>query len=191
MASAMVAGASQSPIARTDLLPAPCHCSGLSARAPSTPSARPREGTLTTDAAAGFPVAYGTSQIALAHRARLRPGETLLVLGAAGGVGLTAVEIGKAMGATVIAAASSADKLAVARDHGADHGIDYSRENLRDRVKALTGGADVIYDPVGGEIFAQALRCINWEGRMLIIGFASGTIEIPARCGWPPASWCG
>ena len=100
----------------------------------------------------------------------------LLVLGAAGGVGLTAVEIGKAMGATVIAAASSADKLAVARDHGADHGIDYSRENLRDRVKALTGGADVIYDPVGGEIFAQALRCINWEGRMLIIGFASGTI---------------
>ena len=133
-------------------------------------------GAMDMISAAGFPVAYGTSQVALAQRGKLQAGETLLVLGAAGGVGLSAVEIGKAMGATVIAAASSAEKLAVARDHGADHGIDTSREDLRARVKALTGGADVIYDPVGGELFAQALRCINWEGRMLIIGFASGTI---------------
>jgi NADPH2:quinone reductase len=127
-------------------------------------------------AAAGFPVAYGTSHFALDHRAHLEAGEVLLVLGASGGVGLTAVEIGKAMGATVIAAASSADKLEVARAQGADHLIDTTREDLRERVKALTGGADVIYDPVGGDLFAQALRCIKVEGRILVIGFASGTI---------------
>lgn len=132
--------------------------------------------------AAGFPVAYGTSHLALAHRAQLEAGEVLLVLGAAGGVGLTAVEIGKAMGATVIAAASSPEKLAVARAYGADHGIDYTRENIRDRVKELTGGADVVYDPVGGDAFLQALRCINWEGRIVVVGFAAGTIQqVPAN----------
>ncbi len=127
--------------------------------------------------AAGFPVAYGTSHLALEHRAHLKEGEVLLVLGASGGVGLTAVEIGKAMGATVIAAASSPEKLDVARQYGADYGIDYTKEDIRDRVKELTGGADVVYDPVGGDAFQQALRSINWEGRIIIIGFASGTIQ--------------
>lgn len=133
-------------------------------------------------AAAGFPVVYGTSHLALDHRAHLRAGEVLLVHGAAGGVGLSAVEIGKVMGATVIACASSAEKLAVARDHGADHLIDTSTDSVRERVKEITGGADVIYDPVGGEAMTESLRCINWEGRVLVIGFASGTIpQIPAN----------
>ncbi len=126
--------------------------------------------------AAAVPVAYGTSHVALTRRANLQPGETLLVLGAAGGVGLTAVEIGKALGATVIAAASGADKLALAQSHGADHLIDYTKDDMRAAVRDITGGrgADVIYDPVGGEAFKTALRCIAWEGRLLVIGFASG-----------------
>lgn len=128
--------------------------------------------------AAGFPVAYGTSHLALTHRAQLKPGENLLVHGAGGGVGLTAVEVGKALGATVIATASSADKLKIAAEHGADHLIDVSREDVRERVKAL-GGADVVYDPVGGELFDASLRCINWEGRILAIGFASGKVPQP------------
>lgn len=135
-------------------------------------------------AAAAFPVAYGTSHFALTHRGRLKPGETLLVLGAAGGVGLTAVEIGKQLGARVIAAAGSPEKLAVAREHGADELIDYRTESIRDRVRALTGGqgADVVYDPVGGDAFDQALRAVNWEARMLVIGFASGRIQsVPAN----------
>jgi NADPH2:quinone reductase len=134
--------------------------------------------------AAGFPIAYGTSHGALEWRARLQPGETLLVHGAAGGVGLTAVEIGKAMGATVIATASSEEKLAVAKSRGADHLIDYTKENFRDRVKELTDGrgADVIYDPVGGEVFEQSLRCVAWGGRLLVIGFAAGKIpSIPTN----------
>jgi NADPH2:quinone reductase len=134
--------------------------------------------------AAGFPVAYGTSHGAFAWRARLKPDEWLLVHGAAGGVGLTAVEVGKAMGAKVIAAAGGPEKLAVAREHGADHLIDYSREDIRERVKAITGGrgADVIYDPVGGDAFDASLRCIAWEGRIIIIGFASGRIpQVPAN----------
>ena len=134
--------------------------------------------------AAGFPVAYGTSHGALDWRARLKSGETLLVLGAAGGVGLTAVEIGKAMGATVIAVAGSAAKLEVARRQGADHLIDYSREDLRARIKEITGGRgpDVIYDPVGGDAFDQCLRSIAWEGRIVVIGFAGGRIsQIPAN----------
>ncbi len=136
------------------------------------------------EAAAGFPLAYGTSYGALDWRARLQSGEWLLVYGAAGGVGLTAVEIGKAMGARVIACAGSADKLAVAQEHGADHLIDYSREDIRERVKEITGGqgADVIYDPVGGDAFDAALRSVAWEGRIVIIGFASGHIpQIPAN----------
>ena len=128
--------------------------------------------------AAGFPVAYGTSHVALRHRADLQPGETLLVHGAAGGVGLTAVEIGTIMGATVIASASNAEKLALAREYGAQHGIDYANEDIRDRVLDITGkkGADVIYDPVGGDVFDASLRCVAWEGRILVIGFAAGRI---------------
>ncbi len=134
--------------------------------------------------AAGFPVAYSTSHGAFEWRARLKPGETVLVLGASGGVGLTAVEIAKAMGASVIAAAGGAEKLAVARRAGADHLIDYTREDLRERVKELTGGrgVDVVYDPVGGDVFDQSLRSIAWEGRLIVIGFAGGRIpQIPAN----------
>src|SRR5260221_7436404 len=134
--------------------------------------------------AAGFPVAYGTSHGALDWRARLRSGETLLVHGAAGGVGITAVEIGKAMGAIVIATAGSTEKLAIAKRHGADHLIDYSREDIRERVRALTDGrgVDVVYDPVGGDAFDASLRAIAWEGRIIVIGFAGGRgPPIPAK----------
>lgn len=134
--------------------------------------------------AAGFAIAYGTSHGALRWRADLRPGEVLLVHGAAGGVGLTAVEIGKAMGATVIAMASSAEKLAIAKAHGADYLIDYSHENIRDRIREFRGGrgADVIYDPVGGNALGASLRCVNWNARIVIIGFASGEVpQIPAN----------
>jgi NADPH2:quinone reductase len=134
--------------------------------------------------AAAFPVAYGTAHFALTHRGHLQAGETLLVLGAAGGVGLTAVEIGKARGARVIAAAGGAEKLEVARSRGADELIDYRTESIRDRVRALTDGkgADVVYDPVGGDAFDAALRAVNWEARMLVIGFAAGRIQrMPAN----------
>lgn len=134
--------------------------------------------------AAGFPIVYGTAQAALARRAALRPGETLLVLGAAGGVGVAAIEVGKAMGATVIAAARGGDKLEVARRHGADHVIDYASEDLRERIKALTAGRgiDVIFDPVGGDVSDAALRSLAWEGRIVIVGFAAGRIQqIPAN----------
>jgi NADPH2:quinone reductase len=128
--------------------------------------------------AAGMPIVYGTSHLALTHRANLRPGEMLLVHGAAGGAGLTAVEIGKALGATVIAAASTPEKRAVAKDHGADHLIDSSSEVVHERVRELTDGrgADVIYDPVGGDAFDASMRGIAWEGRLLVVGFASGRI---------------
>ena len=131
--------------------------------------------------AAAFMVAYGTSHVALDYRARLQPGETLLVLGAAGGVGLTAVEIGKLMGATVIACARGADKLEIARQAGAHHLIDATDADIRAEVKAL-GGADVVYDPVGGDQFKAAFRACNPEARLLPIGFASGDIpQIPAN----------
>ena len=128
--------------------------------------------------ASGISTTYGTSYYAMKQRAALQPGETLLVLCAAGGVGIAAVQLGKAMGARVIAAASSERKLAVAKDSGADELIDYSDGQLKDKVKALTGGrgADVIYDPVGGALFDQCLRSINWYGRILVIGFAAGDI---------------
>ncbi|MEX0327867.1 MAG: NADPH:quinone oxidoreductase family protein [Ruegeria sp.] len=130
--------------------------------------------------AAAIQIAYGTSHIALAHRAHLQAGETLLVTGAAGGVGLTAVEIGKLMGARVIAQARGADKLEIARKAGADHLLDAS-EDLRDRVLAL-GGADVVYDAIGGETFNAAFRATNPEGRLLPIGFAGGEVpQIPAN----------
>ena len=129
--------------------------------------------------AAAFGLTYATSDHALRDRGELKAGETLLVLGAAGGVGLAAVEIGKALGARVIACASSDDKLAVCREHGADETINYATDDLRERIKAITGGkgADVIYDPVGGAYTEPALRSIAWRGRLLVVGFAAG--EIP------------
>lgn len=131
--------------------------------------------------AAGFLVAYGTSHLALTRRARLRSGERLLVLGAAGGVGLTAVEIGARLGAEVIACARGADRLEAARVAGARHLIDSETEDIRDRTRAL-GGADVVYDAVGGEQFKAAMRATNPEGRILSIGFASGEVpSIPAN----------
>lgn len=134
--------------------------------------------TMPFDAAAAFPVVYGTGYHALVGRAALAPGETLLVHGASGGVGLAAVEIGKRLGATVIATASSDEKLALARTHGAAHLVNTRGEDIRARVKALTDGrgADVVFDPVGGDIFDESMRCIAWRGRLLVIGFASGRI---------------
>ncbi len=133
------------------------------------------------DVAAAFPIAYGTSHVALEHRARMQPGETLLVLGAAGGVGLTAVEIGKRMGARVIACARGQDKLDIAAHAGADHLIDIEAPDLRDQIIAL-GRADVVYDPVGGAAFQAAFRACNPEARLLPIGFASGDVpQVPAN----------
>lgn len=125
---------------------------------------------------------YGTSYHALKDRAALQPGETLLVMGAAGGVGIAAVELGKLMGATVIAAASSDDKLELCKEKGADHLINYHSQDLRTRLKEITGdkGVDVIYDPIGGKLAEQALRSIAWKGRYLVVGFASGEIPQPA-----------
>ena len=131
--------------------------------------------------AAAFQIAYGTSHLALAHKARLQPGETLLVFGAAGGVGLTAVEIGKRMGARVIACARGPEKLAIARAAGADITLDSDTPDLKAALKAL-GGVDVVYDPVGGPAFSAALSACRPEGRLLTIGFASGQLpEIPAN----------
>ena len=131
------------------------------------------------EVAASFTLVYGTSHHAVVDRAQLKAGETMLVLGAAGGVGLSAVEIGKAVGAKVIAAASSAEKLEVCRAHGADELIDYSKQDLREAIKAATDGKgpDVVYDPVGGPYTEPAFRSIAWRGRYLVIGFANG--EIP------------
>ncbi|MEM7131915.1 MAG: NADPH:quinone oxidoreductase family protein [Chloroflexota bacterium] len=162
-----------------DRVAALCSIGGMAERATApAQSTMSMADSMPYTVAAGFAVAYGTSHVALEHRANLQPGETLLVHGAAGGVGLAAVEIGKAMGATVIATASSQAKLDVASAHGADHLINYSEGGFREEVKSLTGGkgADVIYDPVGGDVFDESLRCINWEGRILVIGFASGRI---------------
>jgi NADPH2:quinone reductase len=133
---------------------------------------------------AAFPVVYPTSYAALVYRANLRAGETLLVHAAAGGVGIAAVQIGKALGARVIATAGGAEKLGVARRAGADEAIDYSRGDWVESVKRLTNGrgADVIYDPVGGEIFDGSMKCIAWNGRLLVIGFAGGVIpEVKAN----------
>ncbi|AEV36545.1 oxidoreductase, zinc-binding dehydrogenase family protein [Pseudovibrio sp. FO-BEG1] len=143
-----------------------------------------RPETMSAQVAAGFTMTYGTSMHALKQRAQLQPGETLLVLGAGGGVGLTAVEIGKIMGAKVIAAASSAEKLEAARKAGADELINYSTQDLRERLKEIVGkaGVDVVYDPVGGDLFEQALRSTAWNGRALVVGFAAGDIpSIPTN----------
>ena len=140
-------------------------------------------GAMPFDEAGAFPIAYFSSHVAIRWQGRLEPGETLLVLGAAGGVGLTAVEIGKAMGARVIAGASTAEKLAVARERGADASVNYATENLTERVLALTDGkgADVCFDPVGGELFDAALSALGWGGRILLVGFVGGVQQIPAN----------
>lgn len=133
--------------------------------------------------AGAFPVAYLSSHVAIRWQGRLEAEETLLVLGAAGGVGLTAVEIGKAMGARVIAAASSVEKLAAAKEHGADDLINYATDSLKDRVMALTQdqGVDVCFDPIGGDLFDAALSSLGWGGRILLIGFVGGVQHIPAN----------
>jgi NADPH2:quinone reductase len=133
---------------------------------------------LSFEEGAALPIVYPTSYAGLVYRAALQPGETLLVHAAAGGVGLAAVQIGKALGARVIATAGGKEKLHVALEAGADIGIDYSEEDFVERVKEHTNGrgADVIYDSVGGDIFDRSLKCIAWNGRLLVIGFASGTI---------------
>jgi len=128
--------------------------------------------------AACFPVVYGTAHFALTYRGKLQSGETLVVTGAAGGVGLASVEVGKILGGRVIAAASSAERLAIAQSYGADELIDYGREDLDTRIKALTNGAgaDVILDSVGSDVFDGCVRAMNWEGRLLVVGFAAGRI---------------
>ena len=143
-----------------------------------------RPSIMPSTVAAGFTMTYGTSMHALKQRAQLQAGETLLVLGAGGGVGLAAVEIGKQMNATVIAAASSAKKLNAAKDAGADHLINYSQQDLRSALKDIVGkkGVDVVYDPVGGDMFEAALRSTAWGGRVLVVGFASGDIpKVPVN----------
>ena len=146
-------------------------------------AAMPLPNELNFEQGAGYAVTWGTSYHALKQCADLQPKETLLVLGAAGGVGITAVQIGKAMGARVIAAASSDAKLDFARAAGADDVINYSNQALKETVKELTdGGVDVVYDPVGGDLSQQALRALAWHGRHLIVGFASGDIpQLPAN----------
>jgi NADPH:quinone reductase len=135
--------------------------------------------TLDFDRAAGLTVTYGTTLYALRERAQLKPGESLVVLGASGGTGLAAIELGKMMGARIIACASSDEKLAFARTHGADETVNYGRENLREALKRLGGehGVDVVYDPVGGPYAEPAVRSLAWLGRYLVVGFAAG--EIP------------
>ncbi len=144
----------------------------------------PKPGALGFEQAAGFAITYFTTMHAFRQSAKLEARETVLVLGAAGGVGSSAVELGKAMGARVIAAASSDEKLAFAKELGADEVINYSSQSLNDAVKSLTDGkgVDVVYDPVGGDLAQEALRATGWHGRYLVIGFASGDIpQIPAN----------
>lgn len=153
---------------------------GAFAEKVAAPAARliPIPETMDYKTAASFAVTYGTSHVALDHRGQLKTGETVLVHGASGGVGLAAVELGKIMGATVIATASTPEKLELCKAAGADYTINYSSEDFASRVKEITGkkGADVIIDPVGGDVFDKSLRCIAWEGRLMVIGFASGRI---------------
>lgn len=144
----------------------------------------PTPDNMSFSAAAGFIIGYGTAYFALKYRGALRPGETLLVNGAAGGVGLAAIQIGKALGARVIACASTPDKIALASSYGADCCINYLSESVRDKALAFTAGkgVDVVFDPVGGDAFMQAMRVVGWHARMLIVGFASGTWQqIPAN----------
>jgi len=139
--------------------------------------------SMSDDIAASFLIGYVSSHVAIRWQGKLEAGETLLVLGASGGVGLTAVEIGKALGATVIAAASSTQKLEITRQHGADELINYKRDSLKARVAEITNGAgaNVCYDPVGGDLFDEALSSLAWGGRILVIGFVGGIPQIPAN----------
>lgn len=175
-----VVGADVAGIAVGDRVVASAVCGAMAEKfkVPAT-SVIPIPDGVATEEAAGFLYTYGTSYHTLADRAELKAGETLLVLGAAGGVGLAAVELGVAMGATVIAAASTEAKLAVCREHGAALTINYELEDLKTRVRELTDGTgvDVVYDPVGGAYSEPALRSIAWNGRFLVVGFAAG--EIP------------
>ena len=142
----------------------------------------PKPAGMDFSTAASFLMAYGTSFHALKDRAKIQQGETLLILGASGGVGLAAIELGKQMGAKVIAAASTVEKLAICKEHGADEVVNYSEEDLKSRIKELTNGkgVDVIYDPVGGQYSEPALRRMAWNGRYLVVGFTTGTIpKIP------------
>ncbi|MDV7339686.1 NADPH:quinone oxidoreductase family protein [Terasakiella sp. A23] len=144
----------------------------------------PISDNLDFNTAASIPVAYGTSHHGLTAKAQLKAGETLVVHGAAGGVGLTAVEVGKRLGATVIATAGGAEKLAICKEHGADHLIDYREGSVREKIKDLTDGlgAHVAYDPVGGDLFTETFRSTRQDGRILVVGFASGDIsQIPAN----------
>ena len=171
-----IAGAAQG-IAAGDRVIVKLRHGGYADEAIVTPSQlTPLPSTFDYAEGATFLAAHGTAYHALVDRAQIKHGEVLLVHGAAGGVGLAAVEIGKLLGATVIAAASSEEKLAVARAKGADHLVLYSREPFRDAVKRITDGrgADVVFDPVGGEVFEQSLRCIAWGARLLVIGFTGG-----------------
>jgi NADPH2:quinone reductase len=171
-----VAGAAQG-IAVGDKVIVKLRHGGYADEAIVTPSQlTPLPSTFDYAEGATFLAAHGTAYHALVDRAQIKPGEVLLVHGAGGGVGLAAVELGKLLGATVLAAASSEEKLAVAQARGADHLVLYKREPFRDAVKRITDGrgADVVYDPVGGEIFEQSLRCIAWGARVLIIGFTGG-----------------
>jgi NADPH:quinone reductase len=144
----------------------------------------PIPGSMDDATAATFPIVYGTAHAGLDWRAKLQRAETLLVLGAAGGVGLAAVEVGRAMGARIIAAARGLDRCALAQAHGADVTVDYSKDDLRESVKKFTGGegVNVVFDPVGGDMSDAALRALAWEGRLVVVGFASGRVpQIPAN----------
>lgn len=176
-------GAGVTGFAPGDRVIAVCGWGGFAQEVSTTPSKLVRlPAGIDMEAAAALVITYGTSHYALKDRAAIQPGETLLVLGAAGGTGLSAVELGKLMGARVIAAASTDEKLALCTKHGADATINYTREDLRERIKALTGGrgVDVVYDPVGGSYTEPALRSMAWRGRYLVIGFTAGEIPKPA-----------
>ena len=184
------AGAGVEGISIGDRVIGSCGWGGMSEQVVlDAPRIIPMPDEMPFDEAAAFIMTYGTSHHALKDRANIQPGESLLVLGAAGGVGLAAVELGKAMGAKVIAAASSEEKVQVAKDHGAENGFVYpmqpldrdQQKALSNQIKELTGGegADVVYDPVGGDYCEPALRATAWEGRFLIVGFPAGIAKIP------------
>ncbi|RYZ02155.1 MAG: NADPH:quinone oxidoreductase family protein [Comamonadaceae bacterium] len=165
-----------------DRVIAACRWGGFAEEVRTTPDRlAPLPAGVPMEQGAALMLTYGTSQYALQERAAIQPGETLLVLGAAGGTGISAIELGKLMGARVIAAASTAEKLALCRKHGADECIDYSQDGWRERLKTLTGGrgVDVVYDPVGGDYAEPALRSMAWGGRYLVIGFTAGIPKLP------------
>jgi len=144
----------------------------------------PMPANMSYEDGAAFTMTYGTSYYALKQRSSYQPGETLLVTGASGGVGLTAVELGALLGLKVIAAVGSDEKMEICRKYGATMFVNYSKEKMRDKVKELTGGngADIIYDAVGGDAFDESIRCVNWYGRILVVGFAAGRIpQLPAN----------